>query len=95
MTEAVGRAGRWALAGQARGARVARRRACVGARAGAAGSWARRRGAQWVRRRAERHGRGRQARELALGCALGLFVIRFDSVFFLSQFLDIVREPGS
>ena len=34
----------------------------------------------------------------AVGCALGalsLFLIRFDSVLFLSQFLDIVREPGS
>ena len=30
----------------------------------------------------------------ALG-ALGLFLTRFDSVLFLSQFLDIVREPGS
>ena len=32
------------------------------------------------------------------GCALGtvsLFLTRFDSVLFLSQFLDIVREPGS
>ena len=41
---------------------------------------------------------GRQARGLALGCALGelsLFSIRFDSVLFLSQFLDVVREPGS
>ena len=27
--------------------------------------------------------------------ALGLFSIRFDSVLFMSQFLDIVREPGS
>ena len=30
----------------------------------------------------------------ALG-ALGLFLTRFDSVLFLSQFLDIVRELGS
>ena len=32
------------------------------------------------------------------GCALGalsLFLARFDSVLFLSQFFDIVREPGS
>ena len=32
------------------------------------------------------------------GCALGaldLFLARFDSVLFLSQFLDIVRELGS
>ena len=41
---------------------------------------------------------GHWARGLALGCALGAlgpFSIRFDSVFFLSQLLDIVREPGS
>ena len=41
---------------------------------------------------------GRWARGLATGCALGalgLFSIRFDSVLFLSRFLDIVREPGS
>ena len=34
----------------------------------------------------------------AAGCALGalsLFLTRFDSVLFLSQILDIVREPGS
>ena len=30
----------------------------------------------------------------ALG-ALGLFLARFDSVLFMSQFLDIVCEPGS
>ena len=30
-----------------------------------------------------------------VGCALGLFLTRFDSVLFLSRFLDIVREPGS
>ena len=28
-------------------------------------------------------------------CAFSLFLTRFDSVLFLSQFLDIVREPGS
>ena len=41
---------------------------------------------------------GRWARGLATGCALGalgLFSVRFDSVFFLSQFLDVVRELGS
>ena len=54
-----------------------------------------------------RHGRwargigaGRAARRAAgpAGCALGvldLFSTRFDSVLFLSQFLDIVRETGS
>ena len=33
-----------------------------------------------------------------VGCALGalsLFLARFDSVLFLSRFLDIIREPGS
>ena len=33
-----------------------------------------------------------------VGCALGalsLFLARFDSVLFLSRFLDIVREPDS
>ena len=58
-----------------------------------------------VRVRAERAGQGwlggrraAWAPGLALGCALGalgLFSIRFDSVFFLSQLLDIVREPDS
>ena len=43
-----------------------------------------------------RHKPGRAAGPA--GCALGalsLFLTRFDSVLFLSQFLDIVREPGS
>ena len=66
------------------------------------GAGARRRG-RWARGRAlgarqagaRRAGRAAWAPGLALGCALGLFSIRFDSVLFLSQFLDIVREPGS
>ena len=49
------------------------------------------------------HGRGaRQAStrraQASQGCALGalsLFFARFDSVLFLSQFLDVVRELGS
>ena len=55
---------------------------------------------------ATRHGgaRGRGAGRAAwaccwaVGCALGAFswfLTRFDSILFLSQFLDIVREPGS
>ena len=43
-------------------------------------------------------GRAAWARCWAAGCALGalsLFLTRFDSVLFLSQFLDIVCEPGS
>ena len=49
-------------------------------------------------RRGARRARATWARGLATGCALGalgLFSIRFDSVLFLSRFLDIVREPGS
>ena len=57
-----------------------------------------------ARGRGERHGRAARALGAAwaccwaVGCALGalsLFLTRFDSVLFLSQFLDIVREPGS
>ena len=44
--------------------------------------------------RLARHGRAAGPAGCALG-ALGLFLTRFDSVLFLSQFLDIVREPGS
>ena len=78
-------------AGRRRGAGRARRG--VGRRHGrAAGAGSRRgRGARGVRP-------GRWAPGLALGCALGalgLFSIRFDSVLFLSRFLDIVREPSS
>ena len=47
------------------------------------------RGACYRRARGPRPGQG-----CALG-ALGLFSTRFDSVLFLSQFFDIVREPGS
>ena len=87
-----------------------RRGAGVGARGagrGRAGRWAWARGALGVGARGARRGRpGRAAwacgaawaRDLATGCALGalgLFSIRFDSVLFLSRFLDIVREPGS
>ena len=42
-------------------------------------------------------GRARHA-GWAVGCALGafsLFLTPFDSVLFLSQFFNIVREPGS
>ena len=63
-----------------------------------AGSWVA--GARAAGRGARRVGRGRkrQARGLATGYALGalgLFLARFESVFFLSQFLDVVSEPGS
>ena len=70
-------------------------RACGRAEQAAAGA----RGArQALRRRAGRaagSAQARGARGLATGCALGLFSIRFDSLLFLSRFLDIVREPGS
>ena len=58
--------------------------ACRGAAAGAG--------------RGSRRGARQQARGATAGCALGtlgLFLTRFDSLLFLSQFLDIVREPGS
>ena len=81
------RSGRAAGAAGARGARQQAR--ARGAReAGLAGRQARGLGA----------GHAAWERGLALGCALdalGLFFARFDSVFFLSKFLDIVREPGS
>ena len=51
---------------------------------------------RWVRAR----GAGVRPRHASwdVGCALGalsLFLTRFDSVLFLSQFLDTVHEPGS
>ena len=58
--------------------------------------WARRRRARAARRRSE--GRAAWACCWVVGCALGalsLFLTRFDSVLFLSQFLDIIHEPGS
>ena len=91
--EARARAGCAGGRQQARAARACGRwlragragKAVAGARQGATGS-----------------GRARQACGLgpgpAAGSALGaldLFLARFDSVFFFSQFLDIVREPGS
>ena len=83
----AGRAG-GRLAGGRAGARLGARTAGSGAQ-----------GARGVRSKGAAGARpGRWARMLALGCALGAlgpFSIRFDSVFFLSQLLDIVREPGS
>ena len=84
-TRAVGARTAGALAA---GVPVARARAAGARRAGAGGA---RQGAASARA-------GRWARGLATGCALGalgLFSIRFESVLFLSRFLDIVREPGS
>ena len=91
MQQALGRAGRraagrWELgrtSGRAADARGACGRQERGARAAGRGS-------------GEAGARG--ARGLPTGCALGaldLFSIRFDSILFMSRFLDIVREPGS
>ena len=83
----------WGAAG---GMGAGRHGAGAGVRQGAraAGS-----GSRGVRSRGAAGARpGHWARGLALGCALGAlgpFSIRFDSVFFLSQLLDIIREPGS
>ena len=92
---ALGR--RWAQAeARRRWARVGVGRAGVGrwrtAQAGARGA----RGRQvWgAQERGARPGRAAGPASCALG-ALGLFLTRFDSVLFLSQILDIVREPGS
>ena len=85
----LGERARCRRAGRAAGAAGAR---AVGAR-GARGSRSGRAGQGWLGA-----GRVAWARGLALGCALGalgLFLARFDWIFFLSQFLDIVREPGS
>ena len=84
----AGRAGNWAAGGRAAGC----------SRRGRAGRWAWDRGALGVGARGAWPGRAAWAPGLALGCALdalGPFSIRFDSVFFMSQLLDIVREPGS
>ena len=90
--------------GRAVGAtRASRRRRQAGAR-GARGR--KERGARQVRgarqapgaRGARPAGRPGRGLGVLLGYALGalsLFLARFDSVLFLSQFLDIVREPGS
>ena len=89
------------------GAQGVRRRACVGAERAAGRAGVGRSGRTSARqgaaagvgaRGAGLAGRATWAHWLALGCALGalgLFLARFDSVFFLSQFLDIVRKPGS
>ena len=87
-----GRTGRAGHAGQ--GAAGARQET---GRAGSRRAGGRREG---VRHGAHGLGAGRAAwaSGLATGCALGalgLFSIRLDSVLFLSQFLGIVREPGS
>ena len=78
------RAGRWARVSAGRAGAGALHGQARGARTAAGAG--RGRGA-WPERAAGPAG-------CALG-ALGLFLTRFDSVLFLSQFLDIVREPGS
>ena len=85
----------------ARGARQgrSRRTGAAGARQGRAAGARQGRAAGARQGRAARK-RGARGRECCwpTGCALGalsLFLARFDSVLFLSQFLDMVREPGS
>ena len=80
-------------AGGARGARAARTLGalCGALGAGRVGLWGAR-GVQACSLGAPGHA------GWVVGCALGafsLFLTRFDSVLFLSQFLDIVSEPGS
>ena len=63
-----------------------------------AGAWVSAGGELTAGRHEASEARAAWVRGLATGCALGalgLFSIRFDSVLFLSRFLDIVREPGS
>ena len=97
----LGAGGRWAQAGagratrkgraQARGALGARALGGMGAR-GAAGHAGR------SRARGAQQGARPGCAARPVGCALGalsLFLARFDSVLFLSRFLDIVREPDS
>ena len=91
--------GRWGAG--AAGARARRRQTRRGARS-VGGAQVRGAGSSDARgtRQAPCLGAGRAAcaRGLAKGCALSahsLFSIRFDSVLFLSRFLDIIREPGS
>ena len=89
--------GRWALGAQA-SAQLTQARGVRGAGGSGARS-SRGRGAARARG-AHSMGAGRAAgfatgpASCALG-ALGLFSTWFDLVLFLSQFLDIVREPGS
>ena len=88
---------RGAQAGAWAGARTDARGAWQG-RVGRAGCWGTR--AQQQERGAHdtqawaRPGRAAGLAGFALD-ALNLFLTRFDSVLFLIQFLDIVREPGS
>ena len=66
------------------------RRGAVG-RAGAQG----RAGGRRTLARAQARSLGARAGQGCALSALGLVLARFDSVLFLSRFLDIVREPGS
>ena len=88
---ACGSRRRGAQAGARQQARRARQ---AGARREALGRGARR----WAGARGAGQGRAAWACCWLTGCALGalsLFLTRFDLVLFLSQFLGIVREPGS
>ena len=79
---------------KARGARGQTR----GARADERGARAEERGVRGPQ--GARHGRWARGLGVLLGCGLCTwctqpFLTRFDSVLFLSRFLDTVREPGS
>ena len=92
---AVGAVGCWTVSRHKAATRPARPQHGAGRVDGrAAGVRARGRG--WTRR--AQQGRAAGLAAAPVGCALGAFspfLTRFDSVLFLSQFLDIVREPGS
>ena len=107
VAERAGHAGRRWGAGRAQQATGAWDQE-AGGLTGGMGAWRsacgklRLRGAGRHRRAAGRHVAWQGARPGRaagpVGCALGalsLFLARFDSVLFLSRFLDIVREPGS
>ena len=98
----AGRRRAWHGAGRAGGGAQGCGARCVGAQSvggrpgGRAGSARRAAGTRGVRGTGA--GRAAWACYWPAGCALGalnLLLTRFDSVLLLSQFLDIVREPGS
>ena len=79
---------------QARGAHGKQARGASSSRSGARAVAGAERGKGAGRGRGPQPGLAAGPANCTLG-ALGLFLTRFDSILFLSQFLDIVREPGS